>query len=54
MKSAKTERLEKSAVVNVQKQSNKESLEKRDIMKDIVFVCDYVPVNYGCLQFVSL
>ncbi len=51
VKLAKTERLKKSAVVNMQKQLNKELSEKRDILEKI---SNYMPVNYGCLQSVSL
>ena len=46
VKLARTERLKKSAVVNMQKQLNKELSEKRDILERI---SNYMPVNYGCL-----
>ncbi len=41
-KMAKTERLKKSAIVNMQKQLNKELSEKRDILKNI---SNYMAVN---------
>ncbi len=51
VKRAKTERLRKSALVNMQKSLNKELSEKRDILKRI---SNYVPVNYDCMQSLSL
>ena len=51
VKRAKTERLRKSAVVSMQKLLNKEALEKRGIQKAI---SNYMPVNYDCMQSISL
>ena len=51
VKMARTERLKRSAIVNMQKQLNKELSEKRDILRDI---SNYMPVNYDCMQSVSL
>ena len=51
VKKAKTERLRKSAVVNMQNLLNKDVKEKRDTLKKI---SNYMPVNYGCMQSLSL
>ena len=51
VKKAKTERLQRSAIVNMQKLLNKEALEKRDILKQLD---DIVPVNYDYMQSTSL
>ena len=51
VKRAKTERLRKSAVINMQKLLNKDALEKREILRKI---SNYVPVNYDCMQSLSL
>ena len=48
---AKTERLRKSAVTNMQKLLNKDVLEKKDTLRKI---SNYVPVNYDCMQSLSL
>ena len=48
---AKTERLRKSAVINMQKLLNKDVLEKKDTLRKI---SNYVPVNYDCMQSLSL
>ena len=49
VKKAKTEKLKKSAVVNMQKLLNKE--EKRETLGKIG---NYMPVNYDCMQSISL
>ena len=49
VKKAKTEKLKKSAVVNMQKLLNKE--EKRETLGKI---SNYMPVNYDCMQSLSL
>ena len=49
VKKAKTEKLKKSAVVNMQKLLNKE--EKRETLGKI---SNYMPVNYDCMQSFSL
>ena len=51
VKRAKTERLRKSAIVNMQKILNKDLSEKRDTLKNI---SNYMPVNYDCMQSLSL
>ena len=51
VKRAKTERLRKSAVINMQNLLNKDALEKREILRKI---SNYVPVNYDCMQSLSL
>ena len=51
VKKAKTERLRKSAIVNMQNLLNKDESEKKDILKKI---SNYVPVNYDCMQSLSL
>ena len=51
VKRAKTERLRKSAFVNMQKLLNNEASQKGEIMKKI---SNYVPVNSGCMQSLSL
>ena len=51
VKKAKTERLRKSAVVDMQKLLNKDALEKREILRKI---SNYMPVNYDCMQSISL
>ena len=49
VKRAKTERLRKSAVVNMQKLLNKDASEKRKTLKiKLVIMCQ--PVNYDCMQ----
>ena len=51
VKKAKTERLRKSAIVNMQNLLNKDVKEKRDTLNKI---SNYMPVNYGCMQSLSL
>ena len=51
VKRAKTERLRKSALVNMQKNLNKDLSKKRDIL---IKISNYVPVNYDCMQSLSL
>ena len=51
VKKAKTERLRKSAIVNMQKLLNKDESKKKDILRKI---SNYVPVNYDCMQSLSL
>ena len=51
VKKAKTERLKKSAVVNMQKLLNKDVKEKRETLRKI---SNYMPVNYDCMQSFSL
>ena len=51
VKKAKTERLRKSAIVNMQKLLNKEESKKKDILKKI---SNYMPVNFDCMQSLSL
>ena len=51
VKRAKTERLRRSAIVNMQKLLNNEASKKREILTKI---SNYVPVNYGCMQSLSL
>ena len=51
VKSAKTERFKKSAIISMQKMLNTEAAEKRDIMGKI---SNYMPVNYDCMQSISL
>ena len=49
---ARTERLQRSAIVNMQRLLNKDDLEKRNILRQINDIT--VPVNYGCMQSTSL
>ena len=51
VKKARTERLQRSAVVNMQKLLNKDDLEKRDTLRQLN---DIVPVNYDYMQSISL
>ena len=51
VKKAKTERLRKSAVVNMQNLLNKDVKEKKETLKKI---SNYMPVNYDCMQSLSL
>ena len=51
VKKARTERLRKSAIVNMQKLLNKEESKKKDLLRKI---SNYVPVNYDCMQSLSL
>ena len=51
VKKARTERLQRSAVVNMQKLLNKDDLEKRDVLRQLN---DIVPVNYDYMQSISL
>ena len=51
VKKARTERLQRSAVVNMQKLLNKDDLEKRDVLRQLN---DIVPVNYDSMQSISL
>ena len=51
VKRAHTERLRKSAIVNMQKLLNKDVSERREVLKR---VSNYMPVNYGCMQSISL
>ena len=53
VKKAKTERLRKSALVNMQNLLNKDVKEKRETLKKSVIIC-YMPVNYDCMQSLSL
>ena len=48
---SKTERLRKSAIVNMQKLLNRDVSEKRKVLKRI---SNYMPVNYDCMQSISL
>ena len=48
---AKTERLRKSAIVSMQKLLNKDVSGKRNVQKRI---SNYMPVNYDCMQSISL
>ena len=48
---ANTERFRKSAIINMQKMLNNEASKKREIMKKI---SNYMPVNYDCMQSLSL
>ena len=45
------ERLRKSAVVDMQKLLNKDALDKTNILRKI---SNYMPVNYDCMQSISL
>ena len=51
VKKARTERLQRSAVVNMQKLLNKDALEKREILRQLNNI---VPVNYDSMQSISL
>ena len=51
VKKAKTERLRKSAVVSIQNLLNKDVTEKRNNLRKI---SNYMPVNYDCMQSLSL
>ena len=51
VKRAKTERYKKSAIISMQKVLNTEASEQQDIMKNII---NCMPVNYGCMQSLSL
>ena len=51
VKRAQTERLRKSAIVNMQKLLNRDVSEKRKVLKRI---SNYMPVNYDCMQSISL
>ena len=51
VKRAKTERLRKSAVINMQRLLKKDVLEKGEIQRKS---SNYVPVNYDCMQSLSL
>ena len=51
VKRTKTERLRKTALVNMQKMLNKDLSEKRENLKNI---SNYMPVNYDCMQSLSL
>ena len=51
VRKAKTERLRKSAVINMQKLLNKDVNGKRDTLRKIN---NYMPVNYDCMQSLSL
>ena len=46
VKKARTERLQKSAVLSMQRLLNKEESEKKKLMRQISLT---VPVNYDCL-----
>ena len=48
---ARTERMRKSAVIGMQKLLNKDVMEKREILRKI---SNYMPVNYDCMQSLSL
>ena len=48
---ARTERMRKSAVIGMQKLLNKDVMEKREILRKI---SKYMPVNYDCMQSLSL
>ena len=47
VKKARTERLQRSAIVNMQKLLNKDDLEKKEILRQLDSI---VPVNYDCMQ----
>ena len=51
VKRAKTERLKKSSIISMQKLLNNEAIKQRKIMTDI---SNYMPVNYDCMQSLSL
>ena len=51
IKKARTERLQRSAVVNMQKLLNKEDLEKRELLRQLDNI---IPVNYDYIQSISL
>ena len=51
VKRANTERLKKSAIINMQKMLNNEAAEAREKMRKI---SNYMPVNYDCMQSLSL
>ena len=51
VKKARTERLQRSAVVNMQQLLNKDALEKREILRQLNNI---VPVNYDSMQSISL
>ena len=47
IRSAKTERFRKSALISMQKMLNNEAAEKRKQMRKI---SNYMPVNHDCMQ----
>ena len=51
VKMAKTERFKKSSIISMQKLLNDEASKKKEIMTKIK---NYVPVNYDCMQSLSL
>ncbi len=51
IRSAKTERFRKSALISMQKMLNNEAAEKRKQMRKI---SNYMPVNHDCMQSLSL
>ena len=51
VKMAKTERFKKSSIIRMQKLLNNEASKKERIMTKIN---NYVPVNYDCMQSLSL
>ena len=51
VKRAKTERLKRSAIISMQKLLNNEASKNKEIMTKI---SNYVPVNYDCMQSLSL
>ena len=51
VKMAKTERYKKSAIISMQKVLNIEASKQKEITKKII---NYMPVNYDCIQSLSL
>ena len=51
VKMAKTERFKKSSIISMQKLLNNEASKTEKIMTKMN---NYVPVNYGCMQSLSL
>ena len=51
VKKARTERLQRSAVVNMQKLLNQDALVNREILRQLNNI---VPVNYDSMQSISL
>ena len=51
VKMAKTERFKKSSIISMQKLLNNEASKQKQIMTKI---SNYMPVNYDCMQSLSL
>ena len=51
VKRAKTERLKRSAIISMKKLLNNEASKNKEVMAKI---SNYVPVNYDCMQSLSL